>query len=95
MTSETRRRLAALLTGTAGTLTALLMATWLRQDACLEAGGRWLAATRQCQLPSGASTAMSSPMAYVIGAVGGVLTAIVLWRVFTFATSRAVRGGRQ
>jgi hypothetical protein len=85
MTSETRRRLAALFTGTAGTLTALLVATWLRQDACVDAGGRWLAAARMCELPSGASMAMSAGRAYAVGAVGGVLTAIVLWRVFTFA----------
>ena len=91
MTAETRRRLAALLTGTAGALTALLLATWLRQDACLDAGGRWLAATRHCELPAGASAAISSQRAYAVGAIVGVLTAIVLWRVFTFAASRAAR----
>jgi len=92
MTVETRRRLAILLIGTTGTLTALLMATWLRQDACLDAGGRWIAATRLCELPPGASTAMSPQRAYAVSVVGGVLTAIVLWRAFTFAASRAVRG---
>ena len=91
MTVETRRRLAALLVGIAGTLTALLTATWLRQDACLDAGGQWLAATRLCELPPGAATGISSLRAYVVGAIGGVLTAIVLWRVFTFAASRARR----
>src|SRR5215212_12161581 len=50
MTIETRRRLATLLIGTAATLTALLTATWLRQDACLDASGRWIDATRQCEL---------------------------------------------
>jgi hypothetical protein len=93
MTVETRRRIAILLVGTAGTLTALLLATSLRQDACLDAGGRWLAAARQCELPPGASMAMPSHKAYAIGALAGMLAAIVLWRMFTFA-SRARRGSR-
>jgi hypothetical protein len=92
MTAATRRRFAALLIGTAGMLTALLVATRLKQDACLDAGGRWLTAARLCELPPGASTAMSPYRAYAVGAVAGVLTVIVLWRVFTFAASRVVRG---
>ena len=90
MTAATRRRLASLLIGTAGMLTALLVATWLRQDDCLDAGGRWTAA-RLCELPPGAATAMSPFRAYAVGAVAGVLTVIVLWRMFTFAASRALR----
>ena len=90
MTVETRRRLAALLTGIAGMLVALLSATWMRQDACLDAGGRWLATARTCELPAG--TAAVSPLrAYAIGAVAGLLTVGVLWRTFTFFTSRASR----
>ena len=91
MTAQTRRSLAALLAGIAGMLMALLTATRLRQDACLDAGGRWLAAARSCELPAGAASAMSPLRGYTLGAVAGVLTAIVLWRMFTFFASRGVR----
>ena len=91
ITAETRRRLAALLIGTAGMLLALLTATSLLQDACLDAGGRWLADARTCELPAGAAMATSPFRAYATGAVAGVLAAIMLWRIFTFAASRGVR----
>ena len=91
MTAETRRSLAALLAGIAGMLMALLTATRLRQDACLDAGGRWLAAARMCELPAGTASEMSPLRGYALGAVAGVLTAIVLWRMFTFFASRGTR----
>ncbi|HEX6533443.1 MAG TPA: hypothetical protein VF041_02530 [Gemmatimonadaceae bacterium] len=96
MNAETRRRLAALLAGIAGAYVALSVASWLRQDACLDAGGRWLAAARACELPGGAPPLPPPLRAYIVGAVVGIVVAVVLWRTFTFfarrgATRRANR----
>ena len=90
MTAQLRRQLALVVIGVAAALVALLVATWLRQDACLEAGGRWLAATRTCELANGAvGPGLSAGRAYAVGAIVGVLAATVLWRTFTFFASRS------
>lgn len=92
MNANTRRQLAALLCGTAAALVALAVATYLRERACVEAGGRWLA-TRQCELAA-AGTPGGAPggaRAYALGALAGLLTLVVLWRTFTFFAMRASR----
>lgn len=92
MNPETRRRLAAMLAGVAAALVALFASTWLRQDACLDAGGRWLDAARSCAMPAGASAGAATARAYALGALAGVVTAVVLWRTYTFFVAR---GGRR
>ena len=93
MNASLRRRLAAVLAGAAAMLLGLLTATWIRQDACLDAGGRWLAATRACEWPAGAPAADPTVRAYAIGALAGLAAAALLWRAFTFAASRGGRRG--
>ncbi|HEU6451302.1 MAG TPA: hypothetical protein VFT57_07760 [Gemmatimonadaceae bacterium] len=89
MTAEIRRHLAALLSGIAGAFVALSMSLWLRQDACLDAGGRWLAMERACELPAGLSSPSSPVRYYIAGAVAGLLVAGVLFRGFSFIADRA------
>ncbi|HEY9427265.1 MAG TPA: hypothetical protein VIR34_08925 [Gemmatimonadaceae bacterium] len=89
MTTEIRRRLAALLSGIAGAFVALSASLWLRQDACLDAGGRWLAVERACELPAGASPLASPARFYILGAAAGLLVAGVLLLGFTFIADRA------
>jgi hypothetical protein len=84
---ETRRSLVTMLIGIMAALLGLLATTWLREDACLDAGGRWLA-TRTCELPPGAEMP-SSLRFYFIGVVVGLVTALLLWRTYTFITTRA------
>jgi len=91
MTAELRRRLAVLVIGIAATLMALTVATWRRQDACLDAGGRWLAATRTCEAAAGATGPGSDVRGYLVGAVAGALVGFVLWRAFGFFVARAAR----
>lgn len=91
MNPQTRRSLAAMLSGVAAAIVALVTTTWLRQDACLDAGGLWIAAARSCTLPAGAAEAAPA-RAYALGAVAGVVTAVVLWRTYTFFVSRGGRG---
>ena len=91
MTAQLRRQIAVLLIGVVAMLIALSVATWLRQDACLDAGGRWLPGSRTCELAAGATAAGSTGRAYVFGAVAGVLTSVVLWRTFTFFAARTAR----
>ncbi len=89
MTANARRQAATLLVGAMAMLTALLVVTLVRQDRCLDAGGRWIAATRTCEsLPDGAAP-LSSGWAWGLGLVAGVVTAVVLWRAFDFFAARA------
>lgn len=88
MTSETRRRLAALLSGIAGAFVALSVSLWLRQDACLDAGGRWVAIERACELPADLSSPTSPARFYVVGAAAGLLVAGILLLGFSFITNR-------
>ena len=89
MTAENRRRLAALLSGIAGAYVALSVSLWLRQDVCLDSGGRWLAIERACELPAGTSPLDSSVRFYIVGAAAGLLVAGVLLRTFSFIAKRA------
>ena len=89
MNAETRRRLAALLSGIAGAFVALSVSLWLRQDACLDAGGRWVAVERACELPAGASQLASPARSYIVGAVAGLLVAGMLLWAFSFIAGRA------
>lgn len=93
MNAQTRRNLATVLVGVAGSLVALAVITYLKQDACLDAGGRWDAATRACVLPGGSPRAATSAWSYLTGIVAGVVVAIVLWRAFTFFATRRERRG--
>ncbi len=89
MTPEIRRQLAALLSGIAGAFVALSVSLWLRQDACLDAGGRWVALERTCELPSGLSSPTSPVRSYIVGAIVGLLVAGVLFKGFNFIADRA------
>jgi hypothetical protein len=88
MTAETRRRLAALLSGIAGAFVALSVSLWLRQDACLDAGGRWVAIERACELPAGLSSPTSPARFYIVGAAAGLLVAGLLLLGFSVIANR-------
>ena len=87
MNPQVRRQIAVLVVGMIGAIVALIAATWLRQDACLDAGGRWLVETETCELAAGAGSG-STVRAYLLGAVIGLLAAAMLWRMFSFFASR-------
>ncbi|MHB1222683.1 MAG: hypothetical protein ACYC2G_01350 [Gemmatimonadaceae bacterium] len=95
MTAETRRRLATLLVGAMAMLTALLVASMVRQERCLDAGGRWLAATRDCELPVDSVVPPSSVWPWALGLAAGLLTAAVMWRAYTYFATSAARRARQ
>jgi hypothetical protein len=89
MTSDIRRRIAALLSGIAGAFVALSASLWLRQNACTDAGGSWLAAKQACELPAGASP-LASPMRFhILGGLAGLLVAGILLLAFTYVADRA------
>jgi hypothetical protein len=89
MIAETRRRLAALLSGIAGAFFALSLSMWLRQDACLTAGGRWVAIERACELPAGLSPPAFPVRFYIVCAAAGLLVAGVLLLGFNLIADRA------
>ena len=86
MTPELRRRLVTMLAGAAGAIVGLLAATWLRQDGCLDRGGRWLAAARSCELPAGVAEPRLG--AYALGLGAGIVTAVLLLRAYAFVAGR-------
>jgi hypothetical protein len=94
MTSDTRRRLAALLSGIAGAFVALSMSVWLRQNACVDAGGTWLAVKRVCELPAGVSPLASPTRYHLLGGLAGVLVAGILLVAFSYVADRAAAGRR-
>ena len=91
MTPQLRRALAALLAGTAGSLLALTTVAWVRRDACLDSGGRWLAAARACEWPAGGAADDPTLRAYLVGVLVGLAAAGLLWRTFSFFAARAGR----
>lgn len=93
MTPQLRRSLAALLAGVAGSLIALTTAAWIRRDACLDSGGRWLDAARRCEWAAGAAAGPDpQARAYLVGALVGLAAAAMLWRIYTYVSSRGRRG---
>ncbi len=92
MTPDLRRGLAALLAGIAASLVGLMTASWLRQRACVGAGGDWLEGLRACALPGG----LPEPSPWrssLAGAAAAVVTLVVLWRTYTFFADRGRRPG--
>lgn len=88
MNASNRRRLLILLVGIVVTLVALLVTSSIQADACLDAGGRWLA-SRRCEAPS--RQLPGSGRAYLAGGVTGLLTLAFLWRALTFFGRRVTR----
>lgn len=91
MTAEMRRRLVTLLVGAMAMLTGLLVASLILQNRCLDAGGSWVAATRECDLPSDSLAQPSSGWAWMVGLAAGVVIAVVLWRAYAFFVVTAAR----
>ena len=91
MHASTRRTLALLLAGAMAALVALGVASAIRRDDCLDAGGRWLAEGR-CELAAGSPPGPVG--AYVAGVLAGGLVLVFVWRVYTFFAARGARGVR-
>jgi hypothetical protein len=77
-----------LLIGVISALSGLAAATYLQQDRCLDAGGRWNTAARACDLASGATMGWSV-IAIVAGLVVAVAVGVILFRAMLFVTGRA------
>lgn len=90
MTPQLRRQIVLVVVGITAAIVALIAATYLRQDACLDAGGRWVVETEVCQLAPGVAPP-GSAKAYGLGAVIGLLVGTMLWRMYTFAARRGTR----
>jgi hypothetical protein len=83
-----RRSLIQLLIGIIATIAGLAALNAIRQDRCLDAGGRWMAAARSCVGPSG-PLSVSRGTDVIAAIVIGVLLAFMLMRASTFARRRA------
>ena len=78
-----RRSIIVLLIGVLATVGGLTAATLLERDRCLDAGGRWVAAARQCWLASDVSIGFGM-RSIAIGVVVALLAAVMLYRAFLF-----------
>lgn len=94
MNAEARRRLAVLLIGAMAMLTALLVATMALQARCVNAGGNWMAATRECAVGPAGADRLSSGWAWPLGLVAGFVAGLVLWRAYAFFVVRAAHRAR-
>lgn len=97
MPNPRRRSLASLLIGILAALGGLWVATYLRSDRCLDAGGRWTPGVNVCQLPAGVTPESIGQLisAYLVGAVVALAIGFVLWRVFAWASgARAASASR-
>lgn len=66
------------------------VAAFVARDSCLDAGGRWDVARRQCELANGAVTGLGVPAA-LAGVVTGAALVFVLYRAVLFFAIRASR----
>jgi hypothetical protein len=85
-----RRSIIVMLIGVAAALTGFATASLVEQDRCLDAGGRWNAAVRSCQLAAGdvAGLGLKSMAA---GVFVGILVAVVLYRTVLFFAMKVSR----
>lgn len=84
-----RRSIASLLVGVLAAVAGFASAAWLRQRSCLANDGRWDAAARACLSSAGSPSPESVgdlARAYFLGAVIALMLAVMLWRVYLFAT---------
>ena len=92
MNPQVRRQIILVIVGITAAIVALIAATYLRQDACLDAGGRWLGQTETCELAGGAALPRGAVVrAYLLGSLIGLLAGTMLWRVYSFVTRRGMR----
>ncbi len=85
-----RRSLIQILIGVIASLAALTIVTAVREDRCLDAGGKWIAATRACVGPEG-PLPVSRASDVILAIVIGVVLAFMLYRASTFASARSSR----
>ncbi len=90
MDRATRRQLALLLVGVLSTVGALSGLELLRERRCTGAGGRWDSGTHECLVSAdaGYTPFLPGPVGYVLAAVAAAVLGFMLWRLFTFASSR-------
>lgn len=77
-----------LLIGIISALSGMAAATYLQQDRCVDAGGRWNTAARACELATGTTTGWSF-IAILTGLVVAVAAGVILFRAMLFVTGRA------
>ena len=82
-----RRSLVLLFIGAMGMLAGLWTLSALREDRCLDAGGKWLANARSCTGPAG-SLDVARGSDVLMAVFVGVVLAFMLFRASTFAQSR-------
>ncbi len=85
-----RRSLIQILIGVIASLAALTVVTAVREDRCLDAGGKWVAATRACVGPDG-PLPVSRGSDVILAIAIGLVIAFMLYRASTFAQARTSR----
>jgi hypothetical protein len=88
-----RRSLIVMLIGVIAAVVGGLVATFIEQRRCTDAGGRWLAAARACQLEGGASSGLTLT-SLAAGVAAGVFIALFLYRAIVFFARRGLPRAR-
>jgi hypothetical protein len=86
-----RRSLISLFSGVLAALSGFATVAYLRQSRCVDAGGRWEAASRHCTLPAGSTVSVAQLSDLVAGAAVAIVVAFMLFRMSTLAAARSSR----
>jgi hypothetical protein len=84
-----RRSLIVLLVGVISALVGGLVASFMERARCLDAGGAWNAAARQCRLPSGAVAGFSAT-SILVGLLVAIFVTAFLYRAILFFARRGL-----
>jgi hypothetical protein len=84
-----RRSLIVMLIGVISAVVGGFVATFVEQRRCLDAGGTWLAAARQCQSAVGATSGLTLT-SIGAGVLAGVFVAVFLYRGILFFARRGI-----
>lgn len=84
-----RRSLIVMLIGVISAVVGGLVATFVEQRRCVDAGGTWLAAARQCQSAAGAPSGLTFT-SIGVGVLAGVFLAVFLYRGLLFFARRGL-----
>jgi hypothetical protein len=85
--------LIVMLIGVIAAVVGGLVATFVEQRRCIEAGGTWLAATRACQFEGSAPSGLTL-MSLGAGVAAGIFTAVFLYRAVLFFARRGIPRAR-
>lgn len=86
-----RQSVITILIGAIASLVGFTVIDYLRGDRCADMGGRWVATSRTCELPTGEMVGTGNLTIFTLGAVAALAVGVLLYRTMLFVTGRMKR----